>query len=70
MIFDKAPPDKAAAEPALTVTSVPAQVGGWYWTDERTVHYRPQQHWQTDTKSAPSDCSQSRKVEGALRFGV
>jgi len=50
VIFDKAPPDKAAAEHALTVTSVPAQPGGWYWTDERTVHYRPQQYWQAGTK--------------------
>ncbi len=50
VIFDKAPPDKAAAERALTVTSVPAQVGGWYWTDERTVHYRPQVYWQAGTK--------------------
>jgi lipoprotein-anchoring transpeptidase ErfK/SrfK len=49
VIFDKAPPDKAAAERALTVTSLPAQVGGWYWTDERTVHYRPQQYWQAGT---------------------
>jgi len=50
VIFDKAPPDTAAAERALTVTSVPAQVGGWYWTDERTVHYRPQVYWQAGTK--------------------
>jgi len=49
VIFDKAPPDKAAAERTLTVTSVPAQVGGWYWTDERTVHYRPQAYWQAGT---------------------
>jgi lipoprotein-anchoring transpeptidase ErfK/SrfK len=50
VIFDKAPPDKAAAERALTVTSVPAQVGGWYWVDQRTVHYRPQVYWQAGTK--------------------
>jgi lipoprotein-anchoring transpeptidase ErfK/SrfK len=50
VIFDKAPPDKAAAERALTVTSVPAQVGGWYWVDERTVHYRPQVYWQAGTQ--------------------
>ncbi|HZM66385.1 MAG TPA: Ig-like domain-containing protein [Nakamurella sp.] len=50
VIFDKAPPDKAAAERALTVTSVPAQPGSWYWTDERTLHYRPQQYWQAGTK--------------------
>ena len=50
VIFDKAPPDKAAAERALTVTTVPAQVGGWYWVDERTVHYRPQVYWQAGTQ--------------------
>jgi hypothetical protein len=50
VIFDKAPPDKAAAERALTVTSVPAQPGSWYWTDERTVHYRPKEYWQAGTK--------------------
>jgi hypothetical protein len=46
VICDKPPPDKAAAERALTVTTVPAQVGGWYWVDDRTVHYRPQVYWQ------------------------
>ena len=50
MIFDKPPLDKAAAERALTVTTVPAQVGGWYWVDERTVHYRPQVYWQAGTQ--------------------
>jgi hypothetical protein len=50
VIFDKAPPDRAAAERALTVTTVPAQVGGWYWVDERTMHYRPQVYWQAGTQ--------------------
>jgi lipoprotein-anchoring transpeptidase ErfK/SrfK len=50
LIFDKAPPDKAAAERAVTVTTVPAQVGGWYWVDERTMHYRPQVYWQAGTQ--------------------
>jgi lipoprotein-anchoring transpeptidase ErfK/SrfK len=50
VIFDSPPPDKAAAERALTVTSVPAQVGGWYWVDDRTVHYRPQVYWQAGTQ--------------------
>ena len=50
VIFDKPPPDKAAAERALSVTTVPAQVGGWYWVDERTVHYRPQVYWQAGTQ--------------------
>jgi len=50
VIFDKAPPDQAAAERAVTVTTVPAQVGGWYWVDERTMHYRPQAYWQAGTQ--------------------
>jgi lipoprotein-anchoring transpeptidase ErfK/SrfK len=50
VIFDKAPPDRAAAERAVTVTTVPAQVGGWYWLDERTMHYRPQVYWQAGTQ--------------------
>jgi len=50
VIFDKPPADKAAAEKALTVTTVPKQDGSWYWWDERTVHYRPQHYWQAGTK--------------------
>jgi hypothetical protein len=50
VIFDSPPPDKAAAERALTVTTAPAQVGGWYWVDDRTVHYRPQVYWQAGTQ--------------------
>lgn len=50
VIFDSPPPDKAAAERALTVSTVPQQVGGWYWVDDRTVHYRPKQYWKAGTK--------------------
>jgi hypothetical protein len=50
VIFDRHHPDQAAAERALTVTTVPAQVGGWYWVDDRTVHYRPQVYWQAGTQ--------------------
>lgn len=47
--FDKDIADKAAAEKALTVTSTPAQPGGWYWLSKREVHYRPQNYWQAGT---------------------
>lgn len=47
--FDKDITDKAAAEKALTVTSTPAQTGGWYWLSKREVHYRPQNYWQAGT---------------------
>jgi lipoprotein-anchoring transpeptidase ErfK/SrfK len=47
--FDKDITDKAAAEKALTVTSTPAQTGGWYWLNKREVHYRPENYWQAGT---------------------
>lgn len=50
VIFDKPPPDKVAAEKALTVTAVPATEGGWYWWDERTLHWRPKEYWKPGTK--------------------
>ena len=50
VIFDKPPVDRAAAEKALTVTTVPAVQGSWYWWDNRTLHYRPQAYWKAGTK--------------------
>lgn len=50
VIFDKPPVDKAAAEKALTVTTVPKVQGSWYWWDNRTVHYRPKNYWKPGTK--------------------
>lgn len=50
VIFDKPPADRAAAERALTVTTVPAVQGTWSWIDRRTVHYRPKQFWKPGTK--------------------
>ncbi|MET3808409.1 lipoprotein-anchoring transpeptidase ErfK/SrfK [Nakamurella sp. UYEF19] len=50
VIFDKAPINRAAAEKTLTVTTVPAVKGSWYWWDNRTLHYRPQNYWTPGTK--------------------
>jgi len=43
--FDQPVTDKAAAIKALTVVSDPPQTGAWYWLDDQTVHYRPQNYW-------------------------
>ncbi|MDI5976184.1 L,D-transpeptidase [Amycolatopsis magusensis] len=40
---------KATVEKALSVVSEPAQEGGWYWIDDKNVHYRPKQYWQPGT---------------------
>ncbi len=50
VIFDKAPADKAAAEKALSVKTVPAVAGSWFWRDDRTVHYRAKDYWKAGTR--------------------
>jgi lipoprotein-anchoring transpeptidase ErfK/SrfK len=50
VIFDEPPADRAAAERALKVTATPATEGGWYWWNDRTVHYRPKEYWKAGTK--------------------
>lgn len=42
--FDRPIPDRAAVERALTVTTDPPVVGSWYWIDDDTAHWRPQQY--------------------------
>jgi lipoprotein-anchoring transpeptidase ErfK/SrfK len=48
--FDRPPADRAAAQRALRVTAVPATEGGWYWWNDRTVHWRPRQYWRPGTR--------------------
>ena len=50
VIFSSAPADRAAAERALKVTTQPAVEGGWYWFDDRTVHWRPRTYWAPGTQ--------------------
>jgi lipoprotein-anchoring transpeptidase ErfK/SrfK len=47
--FDEEIQDKAAAEKALKVTTSPHVTGSWYWTDDQTVHFRPQSFWTPGT---------------------
>ncbi|MCW2497171.1 Ig-like domain-containing protein [Jatrophihabitans sp.] len=48
--FDERIPNRAAAEKALKVTTVPAVKGSWYWVDDQNVHYRPENYWPSGTK--------------------
>jgi lipoprotein-anchoring transpeptidase ErfK/SrfK len=41
----KDPAARAAVERGLHVTSAPAVTGSWYWVDDRTLHYRPEDYW-------------------------
>jgi lipoprotein-anchoring transpeptidase ErfK/SrfK len=49
--FDEPISDKRAAMAALSVTTTPTvSSGAWYWSDDQTVHYRPQTYWPAGTK--------------------
>ena len=48
--FDEPIPNKAAAERALSVTTVPAQVGGWNWFSDQDVHWRPKVYFTPHTR--------------------
>ncbi len=48
--FDEPITDKAAAEKALIVTTVPATKGVWNWVDDQNVHWRAQYYLKPGTK--------------------
>jgi lipoprotein-anchoring transpeptidase ErfK/SrfK len=49
--FDEQITDRAAAERSLIVeTDPPGIVGGWYWINSSTVHWRPRDYWPAGTK--------------------
>lgn len=50
VIFQYAPKDKLAAQKTLSVNTVPAQQGAWYWLSDRQVDYRPKAFWKAGTK--------------------
>ncbi|MGC5362444.1 Ig-like domain-containing protein [Streptomyces sp. DT24] len=39
------PAARATIERGLKVRSTPAATGSWYWVDDKTLHYRPQEYW-------------------------
>ena len=48
--FDEPIRNKAAAERALSVTTVPPQVGGWNWFSDQDVHWRPKVYFTPHTR--------------------
>ena len=50
--FDEPVPDRAAALQAITVTTTPAQTGGFRWIDDQEVRWRPAEFWQSGTTVA------------------
>jgi len=50
--FDEPVPDRAAAVAAITVTTNPAQAGGFRWIDDQEVRWRPAEFWRPGTTVA------------------
>lgn len=48
--FDEPVPDRKAAQAAITVTTVPAQVGGFSWLSDSDVYWRTQAYMKSGTK--------------------
>ncbi|MFD1147431.1 L,D-transpeptidase [Saccharothrix hoggarensis] len=48
--FDEPIADKAAAEAMISITTEPRVAGAFYWFDEKTAHWRPQNYWTPGTK--------------------
>ena len=48
--FDEPIADKAAVEAMISITTEPRVEGAFYWFDEKTVHWRPQNYWAPGTK--------------------
>ncbi|MFB7613927.1 Ig-like domain-containing protein [Kitasatospora sp. NPDC056181] len=75
----KDPQARQEVERALTVTSQPAVTGGWYWVDDKNLHFRPEEYWPAGTTvSLAFDATGSRISDGlyggdraalALRIG-
>jgi lipoprotein-anchoring transpeptidase ErfK/SrfK len=47
--FGQSVKNKADVEKQLSVESTPKQEGGWFWIDDKNVHYRPKVYWQAGT---------------------
>lgn len=52
IVFDEPIADKAAAVAAITVTTTPAQTGGFRWINDQEVRWRPQNFWQSGSTVA------------------
>lgn len=48
--FDVPVTDRASFEKHMTVTSTPAQAGGWYWLSDQEAHFRPKKYWKAGTQ--------------------
>jgi lipoprotein-anchoring transpeptidase ErfK/SrfK len=64
------PAARKVVEAGLTVDSSPSVTGSWYWVDDKTLHFRPEQYWPAHaTISASYDLS-GRHIGGDVYGGA
>ena len=61
---------RRAVERGLTVSSSPAVVGGWYWVDDRTLHFRPQTYWPAHARISATFDMGGHQVSGDVYGGT
>ncbi|HEY5880392.1 MAG TPA: Ig-like domain-containing protein [Nakamurella sp.] len=64
--FDEPVPDRAAALQAITVTTTPAQTGGFRWIDDQEVRWRPAEFWQPGSTAAVTVDIYGKDLGGGL----
>ena len=65
--------DKAArqaVERGLTVSSTPSVLGGWYWVDDKTLHFRPQGYWPAHAQISASFDLQGGQIGNGVYGGA
>ncbi|MCX4535584.1 Ig-like domain-containing protein [Streptomyces sp. NBC_00841] len=57
---------RATVERSLKVRSTPSVPGSWYWVDDKTLHYRPEEYWPARATIEATSTMAGIKVTKAL----
>jgi len=61
---------RQVVEAGLTVDSTPSVRGAWYWVDDKTLHFRPEDYWPTHASVTVAYDVNGRHIEGDLYGGA
>ena len=64
------PAARQVVEAGLTVDSTPSVRGGWYWVDDKTLHFRPEDYWPAHAAVTVAYDLVGRHVQGDLYGGA
>ncbi|QMU68504.1 Ig-like domain-containing protein [Streptacidiphilus sp. P02-A3a] len=64
------PAARRLVEAGLTVDSTPSVRGAWYWVDDKTLHFRPEDYWPTHASVTVAYDLSGRHIQGDLYGGA